>query len=599
MIVPLGPGDPKQLGPFTLSGQLGEGGQGIVYLGQNEAGERAAIKLLHVKFTGDAIARSRFARELRAAQRVSSVRTARVIAADLQGDTPYIASEYIEGQSLRHAVESGGPLRGEALEQLAIGTATALTAIHQAGIVHRDFKPDNVLLAADGPRVVDFGIARIIDSTGTITSRAVGTPAYMAPEQISGDEIGPGTDVFAWGATMAYAATGQVAFGGSSIAAVLNRILNHDIDVSGLPEPLRGVVRSCLRKAAADRPTADEILSRLLAGPDQAPPATMEFEQVPVQRTQYVPKPEKSRSGGRRWLPAGLAVACAVLVIGGVVAATQFMPIGEPPPTLPPSPTPGITTATPTPSRYASVFDKAAATGRLVIGVRTDLPGVAFGDESAPRGFEVEVAKFIADKLGVPARGITFKSVSRFTRADALKRGEVDLVVATYSYDDFKTDEVTFAGPYYEAKTDVLVREDAGITTEADLAGKRMCARTGSPSNDQILARVKMTPVPADNYGDCMNLLKDGVVDAVPGDDLILAGFANREATLKFRVVGLGLGGMRYAVGLPRGDTRTCEPVRQAILDLYESGSAKALMRRFFGKVAFTPETDTPERLAC
>ncbi|GAA0387646.1 hypothetical protein Acor_74130 [Acrocarpospora corrugata] len=589
MIVPLGPGDPTQLGPFTLTGQLGEGGQGIVYLGVQESGERAAIKLLHVKFTGDTIARSRFARELRAAQRVSSVRTARVIAADLQGDTPYIASEYIEGQSLRHAVEESGPLRGAELERLAVGTATALTAIHQAGIVHRDFKPDNVLLAADGPRVVDFGIARIIDSTGTITSRAVGTPAYMAPEQISGDEIGPATDVFAWGATMAYAATGQVTFGGASIAVVLNRVLNHDIDVSGLPEPLRWVVRDCLNKNAAARPTADQILLRLLGRPDQGAASTVVLDQI---------EPTRAPARRRRWLPAGLAVGAAVLVIGGVVAATQLIPL-DVTPTPPASPTPILTTSTPTPSRFTSVFDKAAATGQLVIGVRSDVPGVAFTQAGESSGFEVEVAKFIADKLGVPARGVSFKSVSRFTRVDALKRGEVDLVVATYSYDDFKADEVTFAGPYYEAKIDVLVRRDAGITTLAELTGKRLCTRTDSFSAQEVLARVKMTTVGAENYGDCMNLLKEGRVDAIPGEDLILAGFANREQVLKFRMLGLGLGDVRWAVALPRGDTRTCEPVRQAILDLYESGSARALMRRFFGKVAFTPDTDTPERLAC
>ena len=157
-------------------------------------------------------------------------------------------------------MEDDGPIKGNALQRLAIGTATALTAIHHASIVHRDFKPDNVLIAADGPRVVDFGIARIIDSTGTITSRAIGTPAYMAPEQISGSDVGPYTDVFAWGATIVFAATGETAFAGASIAVVLNRILNHEVDLGVMPEPLRGVVRSALSKSPAVRPSADQIL---------------------------------------------------------------------------------------------------------------------------------------------------------------------------------------------------------------------------------------------------------------------------------------------------------------------------------------------------
>ncbi|HUR02769.1 MAG TPA: protein kinase, partial [Nonomuraea sp.] len=267
-ISPLVAGDPGQLGSFRLVGRVGEGGQGIVYLGVTDEGEQAAIKLLHVKFSGDTIARSRFARELKAAQRVASFCTARVIEADLDGDTPYIASEYIDGRALRDIVDDDGPLRGTALDRLAIGTATALTAIHHASIVHRDFKPDNVLIAADGPRVVDFGIARIIDSSGTITSRAIGTPAYMAPEQIAGDDVGPYTDVFAWGATIAFAATGETVFEGNSIAVVLNRILNHEVDVSMLPEPLRGVVRSALSKSPDERPSADQILLRLLGQPE-------------------------------------------------------------------------------------------------------------------------------------------------------------------------------------------------------------------------------------------------------------------------------------------------------------------------------------------
>ncbi|WP_214109425.1 serine/threonine-protein kinase [Acrocarpospora catenulata] len=622
MIVPLGPGDPNQLGPFTLSGRIGEGGQGVVYLGVNEAGEQVAIKLLHIRFTGDAIARSRFARELRAAQRVASFCTARVMAADLEGDTPYIASEFIDGPSLRDTVESSGPLRGVMLERLAVGTATALTAIHQAGIVHRDFKPDNVLLAADGPRVVDFGIARIIDSTGTITSRAVGTPAYMAPEQISGDAIGPATDVFAWGATIAYAATGKAAFGGDSIAAVLNRVLNHDIDVSELPEPLRGVVQASLAKASAARPTADQLLLRLLGRTDVGGASTVVLtegahianpETGPIPRINHAsgpPPPLEARIGPgvpvpptllparpkRRWIPAAVAVGAAVAVIAGVAYATQALDNSG----VGPSPSVTVsalvpTTAPPSPTAYASVFDKAAATGKLVVGVRDDLPNLSLSSQ----GFEVEVAKYIARKLGVPAEGVTFRTVSRFTRAEALKTGQVDLVVATYSYDDYKNDEVTFAGPYYVARTDVLVREDAGIDGVGALTGKRLCDRDNSTSAEQVLARVNMTLVHAGNYGDCMNLLKGGGVDAVPGDDLILAGFANREETLKFRVMGLAIGGMRYAVGLPKGDTRTCEPVRKAILDLYESGTAKRLMARFFGKVAFTPGRDTPERLAC
>ncbi|SDH49573.1 Serine/threonine protein kinase [Sinosporangium album] len=266
-ITPLIPEDPRRLGRFHLTGRIGEGGQGVVYLGEGDAGERVAVKLFHIAFRGDAKARSRFARELRASQRVASFCTARVVDADIDGDAPYIASEFIDGRSLAATVASDGPMTGTALDRLAIGTATALTAIHHASIVHRDFKPDNVLMAADGPRVIDFGIARLLD-THTITSRAVGTPAYLAPEQVSGGETGTFTDVFSWGATIMFAATGGEAFGGRSIASVLNRILNHEVDTSHLHEPLRGTVTAALAKNPAQRPTADQVLLRLLGRPD-------------------------------------------------------------------------------------------------------------------------------------------------------------------------------------------------------------------------------------------------------------------------------------------------------------------------------------------
>ncbi|WP_192809053.1 ABC transporter substrate-binding protein [Actinomadura montaniterrae] len=263
-IRPLRPGDPERLGDYRLTGLLGEGGQGAVYLAEDEPGHRVAVKLLHARFSTDPKARSRFAAEVAVAQRVSAFCTARILDSDVEGDRPYIVSEYIDGPSLSAALADGGPRRGADLDRLAIGTMTALAAIHQAGVVHRDFKPANVLLAADGPRVIDFGIARALDATGTLSSTAVGTPAYMAPEQISGAPVGPAADVFAWGATMAFAATGRPAFGQDSIPAVMHRILNMAPDLGMMPEPLRGVVADCLSKDPALRPASQQVLATLL-----------------------------------------------------------------------------------------------------------------------------------------------------------------------------------------------------------------------------------------------------------------------------------------------------------------------------------------------
>ena len=290
-IAPLRAGDPERLGPYRLIGLLGEGGQGSVFVGEEDppevegaaeaaseaegaaeskagadagAGRRVAIKLLHARLSGDPRARARFAAELRTAQRVAPFCTARILDSDVEGDRPYIVSEYIDGPSLAAVIADEGPRSGDDLDRLAIGTMTALAAIHQAGVVHRDFKPANVLLAPDGPRVIDFGIARALDATGTLSSTAVGTPAYMAPEQISGGPVGPQADIFAWGATMIYAATGRPAFGQDSIPAVMHRILNFPPDLGSLAEPLRGLVQACLHKQAAYRPSSQQVLFHLL-----------------------------------------------------------------------------------------------------------------------------------------------------------------------------------------------------------------------------------------------------------------------------------------------------------------------------------------------
>ncbi|QFG20873.1 ABC transporter substrate-binding protein [Actinomadura sp. WMMB 499] len=262
---PLRPGDPEHLGPYRLTGLLGEGGQGAVFLGADGDGGAVAVKLLHARFSGDPKARSRFAAEVAVAKRVSQFCTARVLDSDVEGDRPYIVSEFIDGPSLSAVLADEGPRRGADLDRLAIGTMTALAAIHQAGVVHRDFKPGNVLLAPDGPRVIDFGIARALDATGTMSSVAVGTPAYMSPEQISGNQVGPAADVWSWGATMAYAANGRTAFGQDSIPAVMNRILNLPPDLGGLQEPLRGLVLACLAKNPALRPASQQVLAHLLS----------------------------------------------------------------------------------------------------------------------------------------------------------------------------------------------------------------------------------------------------------------------------------------------------------------------------------------------
>ncbi|MEV6030238.1 glycoside hydrolase family 6 protein [Nonomuraea sp. NPDC052116] len=263
-------GDPRQVGPYTLLVRLGEGGMGVVYLGQAPDGTRVAVKLIHARMDAQADFRRRFAREVAAAQRVARFCTAPVLDADVEGDVAYLVTEYVEGPSLGDAVRESGPLKGSALDGLAAAMAMALRAIHGAGVVHRDLKPSNVLLSQVGPKVIDFGIAQLMDAE--MSSAIVGTPSYMSPEQVSGATIGPASDIFSWGCTVAYAASGKPPFGSGSVPTILLRIVNDAPELHGLSGPLRDLVLASLTKNPRERPTAQDLMDHLsVADPGGAP----------------------------------------------------------------------------------------------------------------------------------------------------------------------------------------------------------------------------------------------------------------------------------------------------------------------------------------
>ncbi len=295
----LRPGDPTAFGPYTIEARLGEGGQGTVYLGRDPAGERVAVKVLHPRFAADQVARTRFQREIAVARQIAEFCTARVLDAGESDGHLYVVSEFIDGPSLQQAVESEGPRDGAALQRIAISTATALVAIHQAGIAHRDFKPANVLLGLDGPRVIDFGVSKALDAGSAQTSGAIGTPAYMSPEQVHGQLVAAPSDVFSWAVTMVFAATGSPAFGQDSIPAVLHRILNAEPDLSGVPEGLRPLLRACLAKTPTARPAAPDLLFRLIRQPSAgavAPPSPPQAGH-PVRDRPPSPQPSPGRDG--------------------------------------------------------------------------------------------------------------------------------------------------------------------------------------------------------------------------------------------------------------------------------------------------------------
>ncbi|GAA4227268.1 V8-like Glu-specific endopeptidase [Streptosporangium album] len=263
--------DPSHLGDYRLLGCIGAGGQGVVYLAESPSGERVAVKAIHPRMVTDRRAMERFIREIQTASSVAEFSTVRVLDAAVDHERPYVVSEYVDGPSLAEIVGEEGPYSPGALHRLAVSTAASLAAIHRAGVVHRDFKPGNVLIGPDGPQVIDFGIARALDSV-TSTTGGIGTPAYMSPEQLSGGDVAAASDIFSWAGTMIYAATGQPPFG-RDFPALMYRILQADPDLSALPADLRPLVARCLAKDPADRPAAPEVLMALVGGdPDASAP---------------------------------------------------------------------------------------------------------------------------------------------------------------------------------------------------------------------------------------------------------------------------------------------------------------------------------------
>ncbi|WP_460369056.1 serine/threonine-protein kinase, partial [Actinocorallia lasiicapitis] len=286
MAAPLEPGDPRRLGEYDLVRRLGEGGQGIVYLGIGPGGVKVAIKAL--KGYTDPATQRRLEREFEAVKRVNPFCTAQVIAFT----ESYIVSEYVDGPSLQERVQRSGPLQGGELVRLAVGTASALAAIHDAGVIHRDFKPANVLLGPDGPRVVDFGIARPIDAgTSTVT---FGTPGYVPPELLRGEPISARSDLFGWAATIVFAATGGHPFSAETVAMIYQRILTHEPDLSGIAPDLQAQLRACLDKDPGRRPDAHDLVSALISparNAAQPPTPVQPVPPVPVAPTPQQPYP--------------------------------------------------------------------------------------------------------------------------------------------------------------------------------------------------------------------------------------------------------------------------------------------------------------------
>jgi serine/threonine protein kinase len=394
---PLRRWDPESIGPYVILGRLGAGAMGQVYLGRSAAGRLVAVKTIKVELAEEAGFRTRFAQEVAAARRVSGAFTAAVVEADPEADVPWLATAYVPAPSLSQLVQACGPLPVRTVRWLAAGCAEALDSIHGAGLVHRDLKPSNVLVAPDGPRVIDFGVARAAERIELTTTRgAVGTPAYMAPEQARETrQASVASDVYSLGATLLFAATGHPPYRGDTPMDVLARLATEEPDLSGLPDELTGLIAACLQRVPRTRPTSSAVLAQLgqfteartlRVGPAEEhsylPEAAMaligDYQRAPQLTAagvgglpgdgfsedatsasytelpaSYKPtrrrRPERAGTPGwRRWIRAhlawvGWASAGAVLVVVGVILGASLSSSGSPgtnqaPPPPPPPP---------------------------------------------------------------------------------------------------------------------------------------------------------------------------------------------------------------------------------------------------------------------
>ncbi|GAB3281026.1 hypothetical protein GCM10027589_08090 [Actinocorallia lasiicapitis] len=328
---PLSNDDPRAIGPYRLVSRLGSGGQGTVLLGLLPGGEQVAIKLLHEGFD-DERTRLRFLREVDSARRVAGFCTAAVLGTGTHEGRPYIVSEFIPGPSLRDLITGEGPRSASQLERLAVGTITALAAIHQAGIVHRDLKPGNVIIGPDGPRVVDFGIARAMDDVTHTRSGVFGTPAFMSPEQFTSPRVGPASDVFSWATTLYFAATGRLPFDAPTPPMVMNKVINTEPDLRMVPPRFADLLARCFDKIPERRPPATELLLSLLGNRmetierDWADPAPPDVLRVGAQVAAEDTTGRTLRLFSRRRVLAGgglVAVGAAGAVAAGIVLKSR------------------------------------------------------------------------------------------------------------------------------------------------------------------------------------------------------------------------------------------------------------------------------------
>jgi serine/threonine protein kinase len=353
----------ERVGNYTIERKLGQGGMGTVYLARSRGGRPVAVKVARTELAEDPVFRERFRAEVAAARRVGGFHTAPVVDADPDAEAPWFATAYVPGPTLAALVAERGPMDEERLRGLGAALAEALQAVHACGLVHRDLKPGNIIMAEDGPRVLDFGIARAVENTRlTATGAAFGTPGFLAPEQAEGREVTSAADVFALGAVLVAAAGGS-AFGDGTSMALMYRSVHHPADLSAVPAALRGAVGACLEKDPARRPTPDRLLDWFTgeaeppsSAPEPGPGYLPTALDVPATPPAGAPAASSTPPGGTSATPANPATPAVPATPAAGFAAAPTAPAAVPPPATPPSipppsapPRPPVVPSTPPP----------------------------------------------------------------------------------------------------------------------------------------------------------------------------------------------------------------------------------------------------------
>ncbi len=597
----------ESVGPYRLEKLLGRGGMGEVYLAEDTVrGRSVALKLLPPALSADPAYVDRFRREARIAARLHEPHIVPIHDFGTTGDQLFIDMRVVPGEDLRSLLGRNGRLGFQRTAALLTQVAAALDAAHAAGLVHRDVKPENVLVTPqEFAYLTDFGIAHETgESHLTSTGTAIGSFKYMAPERFSDDEVDGRADVYSLGCVLFECLTGRPPFPGGDLSKLMRaHVLTPPPELPselGLPPAVSAVLHRAMAKNPADRqPTAGRLMTDFV---DAVDGHATELRPLPVAGPAGVHREEtaaatvwdgvaggsrKPRSGHR----AAIIAACAAAVLAvGAVAAYFVGSGGRSHPDRPTDAVAAPATSSAAAAASTTVPQASTPTSPLRVGI-TDVPGGGT-TTSGFNGFDATVARYVAGQLGYP--GVDFVKVAGEQRTSALQDGSVDMVVATFTITPERRSSVAFAGPYFTAHLGLLVDASSSIGSVSSPDLDTVCQAPGTTDTSSLTAENPMiTLVSGTSVTDCVNQVRDGSVSAATIDDTILAGYLEKPGySGQLRLIETSAGAQDYGIGLPVGDRDLCVKVSNALRKMIDDGQWDAAVGANYAG-GFTPTRPT------